>query len=83
MTLLLSVVTWLLVLSLVAGLCVAARTGDIAQLGHEPGPVGQGRTASPLWVPVEQAEIAAHTNLRPVGAAQSGAPLLQSDGVAA
>jgi hypothetical protein len=41
MILLLVVAAWMLTVSLVAGLCVAARAGD-TQLAHKATPAGQG-----------------------------------------
>ncbi|MGP0100387.1 MAG: hypothetical protein ACLPUT_02050 [Solirubrobacteraceae bacterium] len=81
MILLLVIAAWILVVSMVAGLCAAARTGDIAQLAHASAPIGWGE--SPAWEPVEHLEISARANLRPVRSAEPGAALLHSDGVAA
>jgi hypothetical protein len=80
MILLLVVAAWILVLSLVAGLCVAARAGDLAQLAHAPGPAGRERTES-AWEPAEHLEIAARANSR--AARQEWAASLRSGGVAA
>ncbi len=76
------VAAWVLVLSLVAGLCVAARAGDLAQLAYTPAPAVRGRLDSPVWEPAEQAEVAVHANhfsvrREPVASLRSG------DGVAA
>ena len=81
MILLLVIAAWVLVLPLVAGLCAAARAGDLAQLDHASAPIGWGE--APAWEPVEHLEISARANLRPVGSAEPGASLLRSDGVAA
>jgi hypothetical protein len=83
MILLLVIAAWILVLSLVVGLCRTARLGDLAQLAHGAAAGGWARTEAPKWEPLEHREIAAHANLRPVRPAEQGASLLRSDGVAA
>ncbi len=83
MILLLVIAAWILVLSLVAGLCAAARVGDNAQLARASATGARRRAESPAWEPLEHLEIAAHTPLRPVRPAESSASLLHSDGVAA
>jgi hypothetical protein len=83
MILLLVIAAWILVLSLVAGLCGAARVGDLAQVAHSPAASGWARTEPPKWEPLEHREISAHANLRPARPAEQGASLLHSDGVAA
>jgi len=83
MILLLVIAAWVLVLSLIVGLCAAARVGDLAQLAHASATGGRGRTESPAWEPFEHMDIAARAPLRPARRAESGASLLHSDGVAA
>jgi hypothetical protein len=83
MILLLVIATWILVLSLVVGLCGAARAGDLAQFAHQSAAGGWSRTEPPKWEPLEHLEISAHANLRPGRTAEQGASLLHSDGVAA
>ena len=83
MILLLVIASWILVLSLVAGLCGAARVGDLAQLAHTSAAGGWARTEPPTWEPLEHLEISTHANLRPVRTAEQSASLLHSDGVAA
>jgi hypothetical protein len=79
MILMFAVTAWILVLSLVTGLCAAARMGDLAQLV----PAGRGRRQPTGWEPFEHVEISARANPRPGRATESGAPLLHGDGVAA
>jgi hypothetical protein len=81
MILLLVIAAWILVLSLVTGLCAAARAGDLAQLATAP--AGRGRREVALWEPLEHLEISARANARPVRSAESGPSLLHGDGVAA
>jgi hypothetical protein len=76
MTFLLIIIPWLFVLSLVAGLCGAARAGDVEPLAQAPSPRSQ-----PVWEPAEHGEIYAHgAQARPVERAGS---LTHSSGVAA
>jgi hypothetical protein len=75
MILLLVVAAWMLTVSLVAGLCVAARAGD-TQLARRPTPAGRGRVAhgsapaargrvaSALWQPDGRLNIGARANKR-------------------
>ncbi len=72
MILLLVVVTWIVTLSVVAGLCAAARAGDIAQPAPAPVAAGCGRAR----VSPEHGEILAH-------AQAPDASLLRSGGIAA
>ncbi len=80
MILLLVIAAWILVLSVVAGLCAAARAGDLTQAST---PAGWGRRGSTGREALEPLEISASTNLRPVRTAESSASLLRRDGVAA
>ena len=80
MILLLIIAVWTVVLSLVAGLCVAARVGDLERptRGYARTPTEQ---AEPLaWEQAEHAEIWAHANAQPV---EPDAALLGSGGIAA
>jgi len=79
MILLLVLGTWMLVLSMVVGLCAAARTGDAAWLASAP--AGWGRSLA--WEPVEHPEISARANPGSAHPSQSGSSLMHSDGVAA
>ena len=81
MILLLVIAAWLLVLSVLAGLCAAARAGDLAQLA--PASAGWGRSGATAREPREHPEISARANLRPARTAESGASLQRSEGVAA
>lgn len=81
MILLLVIAAWMFVLSVVAGLCAAARTGDLAQ--SAPAPAGWRRSGATAREPLEHLEIAARANLRPARTAESGASLQHSEGVAA
>jgi hypothetical protein len=81
MILVLAVAAWIFVISLVAGLCVAARAGDLAQLA--PAPRRRGHREPTEWEPFERVEIIAQANAQPVRSPESGAPLLHGDGVAA
>jgi hypothetical protein len=84
MILLLVIAAWILVLSLVTGLCAVARAGDSAQPTHAPASAGWGRVQSLAWEPAEHLEIAApRADVRPARPAESGASLLRSGGVAA
>jgi hypothetical protein len=83
MILLFVIAAWILVLSVVAGLCAAARAGDLTQLAQASTPAGWGGYGATARGPLEHLEISARANLRPVRTAESGASLLHGDGVAA
>jgi hypothetical protein len=83
MILLLVIAAWILALSLVAGLCAAARTGDLAQLTHAPASSGWGRVRPLAWEPAEHQEILVHAEVRTGRPAESGMPFARSGGVAA
>ncbi len=83
MILLFVIAAWILATSLVAGLCAAARAGDLVQLEHASAPAGWGRVPLPAWESIEHLEIAASAGLRPIRPPESGVPQLHSDGVAA
>jgi hypothetical protein len=83
MILLIVIAAWIFVISVVAGLCAAARVGDLTQVAHASANSGRGRAESPAWEPLEHLEIGARAPLRPVRPAESGASLLRRDGVAA
>ncbi|MGD0452030.1 MAG: hypothetical protein ABSB69_00395 [Solirubrobacteraceae bacterium] len=80
---LLVIAVWILVLSLVTGLCAAARAGDLAQLVTAPAGRGRGETTTTLWEQFEHAEISARASARPTRSPESGASRLRGDGVAA
>jgi hypothetical protein len=89
MILLFIIAAWIVVLSLIAGLCAAARVGDREPLTRAYAPVGSGQgqgsgQAEPLvWEPAEHGEIAAHANARAQHSAQADASLLRSGDMAA
>jgi hypothetical protein len=74
-----AVATWILVVSLVAGLCAASRAGDLAQLGSARAPRGEGS----VWESFEHLEISAHATGRQGRSAESGASLRHGNGIAA
>jgi hypothetical protein len=74
-----AVTAWILVVSLVAGLCAASRAGDLAQLGSVRAPRGEGS----VWEPFEHLEISAHATGRQARSAESGATLRHGNGIAA
>ena len=79
MILSLAVIAWIVLLSLVAGLCAAARAGDLAQ----PASARRARRKPTGWESFERAEIVAHANPRAGAAAGPGSSLLRGDGVPA
>lgn len=83
MILLLVIASWILVLSLVTGLCAAARAGDFAQLTHASAAAGWGAAEPLAWETAEHLEIAARANVRLVRPAGTGAALVRNGGVAA
>jgi hypothetical protein len=76
MTILLIIAAWTLILSLVTGLCTAARLGD--RKCRE-----QNAVLSVRFEPTEEQYTAAYTNARPSRAAESEAPLSASGSLAA
>ncbi|MGO9763845.1 MAG: hypothetical protein ACLP1Q_21545 [Solirubrobacteraceae bacterium] len=80
MILLLAVAAWMLTMSLVAGLCAAARAGD-TQLVHASAPAGRGRMTPAQREPAGRLDIAARAN--PRSAKPDAAVALQRRGVAA
>jgi hypothetical protein len=84
MILLLVIATWIIVLSLVGGLCAAARVGDVGLLTRASDPAGSRQAEPRAWVPAGRGEISARANARTVGlTAEADASLLRSGGVAA
>jgi len=76
MIVLLVVVAWIFVVSMITGLCLAARAGDRLQPARAP--IGREEpTEAGAW---EQIEISARARLRP---ADSSPSRLRRDGVAA
>jgi hypothetical protein len=76
MIVLLVVVAWILVVSMITGLCLAARAGDRLQPARAPGGWEE-PTEAAAW---EQVEISARARLRPADPSTSR---LHRDGVAA
>ena len=90
MIVVLIIVSWLLVLTLVAGLCAAARAGDVELLTRASAHDQPGELEPIVWEPAVHLEISAHSNTRPApapapapAAAESGASLARSGGLAA
>jgi hypothetical protein len=91
MILLLALAAWIVALSLVTGLCVAARAGDLrpervgdfeatAQVAAD----GDRRSSQLLdWQPATHLEVRAHASVRPARPLQADASLAQSGSVAA
>ena len=79
MIVLLAVAAWMVVVALVAGLCAAARRGDLVQSASAESL----RTEPTVWESFEHAEILARANARTGGTVESGSSLLHGDGVAA
>jgi hypothetical protein len=76
MTFLLIIIAWTFLLSLVLGMCAAARAGDVEPRAQAPSP--RGRVArAPVWEPAEGREIHAH-----MGGAAERAASLRYGGVA-
>jgi hypothetical protein len=80
MIFLIAVAAWIFALSLVAGLCAAARKGDSTRLAPEVAPIARGRS---MWEPGERAEIGVRPGVRAGRPAEAGVPAAQRDGVAA
>lgn len=70
MTFLLIIIAWTFLLSLVLGMCAAARAGDVEPRAQAPSPRGRGARA-PVWEPAEGREIYANVG----GAAERVASL--------
>jgi hypothetical protein len=74
------IAVWIVVLLLVAGLCGAARKGDLAQSARATDTSAWERGESRLWEPSEPFEISARATARP---SDSESPALHRGGVAA
>jgi uncharacterized protein YaeQ len=81
MILLLIALAWIVALWLVAGLCAAARLGDVELDRRAAALAGSAHAAAQVWEPQGRGDIAAHANVYPVHRAD--ASQLHSDGVAA
>jgi hypothetical protein len=83
MIVLLIIAAWIVVMSLVAGLCAAARVGDVGLLTRASAPTGVGQAPPLAWEPSQHVEISARANVRAGRSPEGDAPLLRSGGVAA
>lgn len=81
--LLLIIAAWIVLCSLVAGLCVAARVGDVELFTRACAPRAAGQAQPLPWEPSQHVEISVRANTRAVRSAQADASLLQNGGVAA
>ena len=83
MTLLLIIPAWILILSLIAGLCAAARLGDLGAPEYASASDTWMRGEPLEWEAAEHLTISAHASPRPARPAESGAPLVQAGRAAA
>jgi hypothetical protein len=83
MIILLIIAAWTVVLSLVAGLCAAARLGDVGLLTRARAPVRPGQTEPLAWERAEHFEITARANVAPQPEAASDGSLLRTGDLAA
>ncbi len=81
--LLLIIAAWIVVSSLVAGLCVAARVGDVELLTRACAPAGAGQAKPLAWEPAQHGDISVRATVRAGRSPEADAPLLQSGGLAA
>jgi hypothetical protein len=81
--LLLIIATWIVVFSLVAGLCAAARVGDVELLTRACAPTAAGQAQPLAWEPSQHVEISVRANARAERSPEADTPLLQSGGLAA
>ncbi|HEY4812306.1 MAG TPA: hypothetical protein VIH71_14725 [Solirubrobacteraceae bacterium] len=79
---LLIIAAWIVVFSLVAGLCAAARVGDVELFTRACTPAVSGSAEARVWAPEQPLEISVRANVRG-RPAEADAGLLQSGGVAA
>jgi hypothetical protein len=83
MTILLIVVAWTFVIFLVAGLCVAARVGDVESLPRASANVGEPGMPTLQWAQADDLEIAAQATLGRARPVEAGVSALQHDEIAA
>lgn len=85
MTLLLIVAAWLISVSLVAGLCMAARTGDRESLSFSPSlaDAGEQSVSALVWEQADGVEISARGNVGRTRTGETGVAVLHGDGIAA
>lgn len=65
MIILLIIAAWIVVFSLVAGLCAAARVGDAELLTRAYAPTAAGQVQPLAWEPAQHVEIYARAAARP------------------
>ena len=74
MILLLVIAAWIVALSLVVGLCVAARVGDLQPLRRSTGgAAGSEHPQLPIWEPVPHQRVAAYAKVPSAGSADAEA----------
>jgi hypothetical protein len=83
MILLLIIAIWIVVMSLVAGLCAAARVGDVERLTRAYASARTAQAQPLAWESVQDVELSARANTRAARTVEAEASLLQSDGLAA
>ncbi|HEY4916739.1 MAG TPA: hypothetical protein VIH92_07500 [Solirubrobacteraceae bacterium] len=83
MTLLLIVAAWLISVSLVAGLCMAARAGDREPLARPLADADQQGASTLVWEQADGVGIYARANVGRTHTAESGVAVLHGDGIAA
>jgi hypothetical protein len=81
MILLLIVLAWIVVLSLIVGLCAASRAGDLQ--AQSPAPAERAWVQPTLWLPGADREIVAYTAGFSERPTEPVAALMRSDGMAA
>jgi hypothetical protein len=83
MTILLILVAWTFIIALVAGLCVAARVGDVESLPWVYGEGSEQATQPLVWKQADDLEISARASVGRVRPDEVGVAALRSDGIAA
>jgi hypothetical protein len=85
MTLLLIVAAWLISVSLVAGLCMAARAGDREPLSpsRSLADAGEQGASTLVWGQADGVEISARANAARERSSETGVAVLHGDGIAA
>jgi hypothetical protein len=83
MTLLLIVATWLISVSLVAGLCMAARAGDREPLSRSLGDAGEHGASTLVWGPADGVEVSARAGAARARSSETAVAVLHGDGIAA
>jgi hypothetical protein len=83
MTLLLIVAAWMFVVSLVAGICMAARAGDLGSLAQRSADAGDQDLPTLVWDQADGLEISARSNIGRARPAEPGVAALPRGGIAA